>query len=403
VWLLAITVAVLAAIASAVAIVERRRKPPQRRKKAPPKKRPRKKSAQEEERSDLGILTFSSTPRYRERHALVACSDGTVLLIGGNDKEDIVYRSDHTFSHIVERPLRAVDRGARTYRSAWSIAGELRHDYRLPFTVTVLDDNQILLIGGASVEVFDAASGTSHDVELPRYPRHDHTAVRLRDGTVMIAGGVQLLPAGPPTPLTASIELWNPRGGSPYRWAAGWTDGGDLTKRRYQHAAVVLPDDTVLVLGGYNEESGVESSVDAFDPHTRSVVAASPMIEARAELVALVLGDGTVFVAGGQGPDGPLATVEMRDLATGSFRAVAPMRHARAGATGILLPDGRIAVLGGGPPFGEMSFGELFDPKTGRWVDLLPDVASWRRAPAAVLRDGLVVMSKGNEIGWWRL
>jgi len=44
--------------------------------------------------------------------------------------------------------------------------------------------------------------------------------------------------------FTATAELFDPAGN-------GWSQTADLAQARYAHGAAVLPDDSVIVVGGY--------------------------------------------------------------------------------------------------------------------------------------------------------
>lgn len=69
-------------------------------------------------------------------------------------------------------------------------------------------------------------------------PRYEHTATRLLNGKVLVAGGA----SGISTPL-ASAELFDPATGT-------WTPTGSLAAARVRHTATLLPDGRVLVIGG---------------------------------------------------------------------------------------------------------------------------------------------------------
>src|SRR5947209_20447982 len=73
---------------------------------------------------------------------------------------------------------------------------------RLSHTATLLPDGTVLVAGGrssgafcagselASVEIYDPATGTFSPTGSMAQARSNHTATRLLDGTVLVAGGV---------------------------------------------------------------------------------------------------------------------------------------------------------------------------------------------------------------------
>ena len=69
--------------------------------------------------------------------------------------------------------------------------------------------------------------------------RYCHTATRLPDGRVLVAGG-----NGTGSVTLDSAEIYDPEDET-------WSDTDALTTARYNHTATLLPDGRVLVAGGY--------------------------------------------------------------------------------------------------------------------------------------------------------
>ncbi|HYS01567.1 MAG TPA: kelch repeat-containing protein, partial [Candidatus Eisenbacteria bacterium] len=124
---------------------------------------------------------------------------------------------------------------------------------RAQHTATLLRTGKVLVTGGvdgrglasATVELFDPI--VNHWTEGPEMsvPRTQHTATMLEDGRVLVVGGFrQKDPLGE---TLSSAELYDP---ATNRWAPA----GSMAFRRARHSAVLLRDGRVLVLGGVSSD-----------------------------------------------------------------------------------------------------------------------------------------------------
>ncbi len=144
-----------------------------------------------------------------------------------------------------------------------------------------------------AAEVYDVASG--HFLPIARMTAHRdrHAATILKDGRVLIVGGVNtvLVPLivfpGPAMPwILNSAEAFNPAGG---RFTA--TDA--MATARDDPSATLLEDGRVLVIGGGS------STAEIFDPaHNRFAASAAEMASSRYGQSATALAGGRVLVAG---------------------------------------------------------------------------------------------------------
>src|SRR5882724_6928819 len=87
-----------------------------------------------------------------------------------------------------------------------------------------------------------------------------------------------------------------------------------------------------------------------------------------------LLPDGKVLLAGGEGPEGPLATVFIKDAQSGKTVPVSgKLRHPRGWHTATLLPNGLVLIFGGTGSGDEIvKEGELFDIATQTFRELGP-------------------------------
>ncbi len=179
--------------------------------------------------------------------------------------------------------------------------------------------------------------------------RRGHTATRLPDGRVLIAGGEN------GSGVLNSTEIFDPAAGT-------FSLGGNLNSPRVDHSATKLADGRVLIAGGRGD-TGSLNSTEIFDPTTGAFASGPAMSVARAGHSATLFADGTVLIAGGDAA----GSAEIFDPAAGTFSAVgANMNTARSMHSAALLLDGRVLLVGGKDAGGNDIFsGEIFDPSAG--------------------------------------
>lgn len=144
------------------------------------------------------------------------------------------------------------------------------------------------------------------------FPRDRPTATLLPEGTVLIAGGQN--EQGEPE----QAELFDPR-----------TETfallpGKMISPRMAHAAAMLPDGQVLLAGGWSVPlSATTGSVEMYDPISRTFSAAPAVPEGAHDQALMVFPGGLVLVAGGKQAGGGKET----SLATGYTRQFSPPQN----------------------------------------------------------------------------
>ena len=136
-------------------------------------------------------------------------------------------------------------------------------------------------------------------------------------------------------------------------------------------AGAGLPDGRAIVIGGYDDVTESEGSVEVLAADGSGWSALAPMGTARHGLAAATLPCGKVLVAGGDDGTDNLYTAELWDPATGAWSDLPPMGEERAGARCCALPSGRLAVVGGYYA-GYRCDAEALDPVTRTWQPLPP-------------------------------
>jgi len=272
-------------------------------------------------------------------------------------------------------------------------------------SATRLTDGRVLVAGGfdagdialASADLYDPTTGAFSPTGPLAVPRGYDTATRLSDGRVVIVGGNprQWQFEGP---FLASAELYDPNTGT-------FGPTGSLATARNLHTATLLADGRVLITGRNDTEAHSLASAEIYDPKTGTFSATGSLATARAFHTATLLADGRVLIAGGTsaGWDGHpfLKSAEMYDPKTGRFTGTGPMAVARGSHTAALLGDGRVLITGG-TDIGTRSLrtAELYDPNTGTFSATAPMAAGRTFDEATLLADGRVLVTGGDPAGW---
>lgn len=153
-----------------------------------------------------------------------------------------------------------------------------------------------------------------------------------------------------------------------------WRDTDDLIGGpRFFSNSVLLPGlQKVLVLGGTNSHSGKNGTglktAQVFDTRVgeRTWEMTAPMEFARRDSNSVLLPDGTVLVVGGAGTgfyDDAVLAAERFDPVTETWTTVASMTNPKAHhSVGLLLPDGRVLVAGQNTETTEGHMGQVYSP-----------------------------------------
>lgn len=206
--------------------------------------------------------------------------------------------------------------------------------------------------------VWTGADAAPALVALPPMPtpRAAHSATRLVDGRVLLAGGCHA--DGCEEGISGDALLFDPA-------ARAFVATGGLVQPRVGHRAIALEDGSVLLLGGFTQD-GPTDQVERYDPASGRFAAHGRLRERRDGFSATLLDDGRILIAGGytQGMR-RLASAERYDPATGTSEAVGDMATPRMSHTASPLADGRVLVAGGSRSRDEVDAGlELFDPRS---------------------------------------
>ena len=237
----------------------------------------------------------------------------------------------------------------------WEKTDALSYGRWYPTTIE-LPNGKVLIFSGQNdeertvrrVERYDPTTGnvTTLPKSASRYMDLYPRMILLPDGTIFWAGEEQ------------ATRRFDPASES-------WTFVGDMHGYRYSGATVLLPGlARVLAMGGQGAGKATAEIIDFSDPTPKWTSTAS-MNRPRQHLNAVLLPDGTVLAVGG-GRKGlykdPEREAEVYDPAAGTWTLMAAQTAGRMyHSTAVLLPDGR--VLSAGQNHGQYAeTGEIFSP-----------------------------------------
>jgi hypothetical protein len=324
------------------------------------------------------IAPAASMKTARSGHTATFLPTGNVLITGGMN-------GNGNYSDTAEIYSPATD----TFRPTQSM-----HARRVGHTATLLPNGKVLVAGGyngdylASAEIYDPTAGSFTITGPMAMPRSDHVAVLLKNGKVLFAGGI-----GTGWTFLAGAELYDPSTGT-------FTLTGGMTTARESHTATLLKSGKVLIAGGHKdrrEAMTVYSSAELYDPDRGIFSATGSMTTVRHKHAAALLPDGNVLIVGGSDKrdwQGQYASAEIYDSTDGKFRAIGDMNMARfklANAV-VSLRDGKILLAGGGERL------ELYDPAANTFNVTRGRIDAARFFSAAtLLQDGRVLITGGYD------
>ena len=238
-----------------------------------------------------------------------------------------------------------------------------------------------------------AAGSAAYFTALPNGPAFAasfRVAAPLPNGQVLIAGGV---PDG--GNVIPNAEIYDP--GSETFTQLPTNPGTELTTPRFGAVAAPLPDGEVLIAGGSNGSSFLQSA-ELFNPVTETFTALpatgnTQLAVGRESAVAAALPNGDVLIAGGTGNTGCVPTTEIFDPGSGTFSQLSASGNLHTcvvGATAAPVPNGDVLIAG------DSANAQLFNPSADTFSQLSTGSAVSADATSTSLQDGQVLIAGGG-------
>ena len=267
--------------------------------------------------------------------------DGTVLLIGGANSA-----------------LQWFPPATLTWSSMTNALAD-----RSFHTATLLANGKVFVAGGvngagdtlATTFIVDTTTSPFTITQGPdlAVARESHSATRLPDGTVLIAGGRRKVPVD--FALSGDYELYDPASGA----SGAITSEGAMSRARFWHAAEIAGLRVLVTGGACDTASAVATALSSteffsFTTGPEAAVAcnapagSADLTQPRRALTLTALPDGTLIAIGGADATGvPRASSELFDLLSSTFTLGPSLTDARSEHAATQLLDGRVLVTGG--------------------------------------------------------
>lgn len=235
-----------------------------------------------------------------------------------------------------------------------------------------LEDGRVLVIGGGSIDILSGQlNAVSQDIQYydPTYgvvrvsptqlsvPRAFHHATLLKDGRILVAGGISGITAGGQYIVNNTAELISVNADG----SLLITGPVSMDKPRYQHNQVLLNDGSVLLAGGLDANSSILSSATRYFPDTGTFVAQGNLNTPRVDssMAALKRNVEKALITGGMSETGSVASTELFTTDTGAGCVPTPtdtigcfvnseaLNRPRWGHSTAVLEDGSVLMVGG--------------------------------------------------------
>jgi WD40 repeat protein len=284
-------------------------------------------------------------PRFD--HTATALANGKVLITGGDVTTAVV--TDIQSAELYDpatgifSPTGQVKRYYDPESNIFWKQGTM-NAIRAQHTATLMRDGRVLIAGGGdasataqnSAEIYDPTTGKFTTIAPMNSPRKEQEAILLNNGDVLLIGGVDA--SGQ---VLASAELFDPTANRFTLTTAAFPGtGANMSTGRYENSASLLPDGRVLIAGGSDSHT-ILNTAELYEPSRGSFIClggpaasssggCSPsMISARNLASVAALANGEVLIAGGIGLNGMLSAAELYNPAAGSFISVADLLKSR--------------------------------------------------------------------------
>ena len=300
--------------------------------------------------------------------------------------------------------------GDEDYTASWTeMNGSSGWSARRGHTSVAMPDGSIVLMGGFSgggyVSYNDTWRSTDNggtwmlmNASSGWSERFIHTSMAMPDGSIVLMGGCY--PDGP-----CYNDTWRSvDSGSTWiliNASAGWSPRGG-------HTSVVMPDGSIVLMGGWSIGPDFNDVWRSFDNGTTwTLVNASAGWFPRGGHTSVVMPDSSIVLMGGIGPLNNETWTSIDNGATWTKMNSSSGWSMRYRHTSVTMPDGSIILLGG---LGNEGFAILKNDTwrstdNGKTWDLINESSGWSARwdhTSVAMPDGSIVLFGGGMNDTWR-
>lgn len=309
----------------------------------------------------------------RAQHSATLLPDGRVLIAGGETSRWLAISSAELYD---PQTSSFVSTGGMS-----TISG--------PNSAFLLPDGTVAVFGTSTAEVYDPATGQfSLATNFPYYREMFATTV-LPDGNILISGGRTK------DQQTTYISSWV------YDWRTRTlVAAGNLLRARSSHVAVLLGDNSVLVVGGIDASYFILLEAELYDTGLgNGITISNSAVYMRSHIVKTVLPDGDVLLIDNCETRGYVNQTQLYDHVTKTFSAFpAGIGSQRMCFTATQLANGDLVLLGGTYGFSQLNMPATWFSWTSREFYSNSSIRKGRYLhTATLLQDGRVLIVGGED------
>ena len=250
-----------------------------------------------------------------------------------------------------------------------------------------------LLLLGCTIKKHDVAEGKLTKVSSMIQKRAAHTSTLLKDGRVLIAGGIVEDGNGNELPMTNS-EIFYPETGE-FKKISG------MVEAHCNHSATLLENGEVLIIGGW-KKGGRSDAIEIFNPETNKFRLAARLEKPLQAHNAVLLNDGKILIVGGNFSESDYSMYAyLYDYKTNSLTKTGKLNYGRMAFTATLLKNGNVLIAGGKDANEVLNTAEIYNYNTGEF-ELTGNLKTNRyKHGASLMQNGNVVLIGGSDKNDW--